>query len=94
MSDISAINAAAHVRLEPSMRAAPREHEPSTVVRGEDRVELSDKARYMQRLREVPPMRQELVDRVREEIAQGNYDTPEKFAQALDALLDDVAELG
>lgn len=94
MSDISAINAAAHVRLEAPTRPLARDHETSAVVRGEDRVELSDKARYMQRLREVPPVRQELVDRVRAEIAQGTYETPEKFAQALDALLDDVAELG
>ena len=33
------------------------------------------------------PIRTELVERVRREIAQGTYDTPEKWAAALDRLL-------
>ena len=95
MSDISAISGTAHVRLEPAPRLPLRESEPASgVVRGEDRVELSDKARYLQRLREVPPVRQELVDRIKGELESGTYETPEKFAEALDALLDDFAELG
>jgi len=35
-----------------------------------------------------PEIRTELVKRVRREIAEGTYDTPEKFDQALDRLLD------
>ena len=34
-----------------------------------------------------PEIRTELVERVRREIAEGTYDTPEKFAIALDRLL-------
>jgi hypothetical protein len=33
------------------------------------------------------PIRTELVARVRREIAEGTYDTPEKFEKALDKLL-------
>jgi hypothetical protein len=34
------------------------------------------------------PIRSELVERVRREIAAGTYDTPEKWEAALDRLLD------
>jgi hypothetical protein len=34
------------------------------------------------------PIRQELVDRVRREIAAGTYDTPEKLEVALERMLD------
>jgi hypothetical protein len=37
--------------------------------------------------REDRPIRTELVARVRREIAEGTYDTPEKFEKALDKLL-------
>jgi Anti-sigma-28 factor, FlgM len=35
-------------------------------------------------------VRIDLVERVRREIAAGTYDTPEKFALALERLLDDL----
>ena len=35
-------------------------------------------------------MRTELVRRVRSEIAQGTYETPEKLDAALDRLLDEI----
>ena len=34
-----------------------------------------------------PPIRTALVERVRREIAEGTYDTPEKWERALDRLL-------
>ncbi len=39
-----------------------------------------------------PAIRTELVERVRREIAEGTYDTPEKFALALDRLLKRLEE--
>jgi len=38
------------------------------------------------------PIRGELVDRVRREIAAGTYDTPEKWQAALDRLFDCVGQ--
>lgn len=35
-----------------------------------------------------PNIRRELVERVRREIAEGTYDTPEKWEAALDRMLD------
>jgi hypothetical protein len=39
-----------------------------------------------------PNVRQELVDRIRREIAEGVYDTPEKWEQALDRLWEELNE--
>lgn len=38
--------------------------------------------------KDAKPIRTELVERVRKEIAAGTYDTPEKWEAALDCLLD------
>jgi hypothetical protein len=43
-------------------------------------------------LREQRPIRMELVERVREAIAQGNYETPEKWEIALSRLLERLQE--
>jgi hypothetical protein len=39
-----------------------------------------------------PNIRQELVERIRREIAEGVYDTPEKWEQALDRLWEELNE--
>jgi hypothetical protein len=38
------------------------------------------------------PIRTDLVERIRKEIAEGSYDTPQKFEAALDRLLDRLEE--
>jgi hypothetical protein len=43
------------------------------------------------RARESQPFRAELVERVRREIAEGRYDTPEKWLAALERLLDQLS---
>lgn len=55
-----------------------------------DTVDLSDRARFLEALRSNTIVRTELVDRVRAEIAAGTYDTPERFEQALDGLIEDL----
>lgn len=72
-------------------RAGARPGSPSpSPVREDDRVELSEMALYLSKLRELPPERTELIDRVRAEIEAGTYDTPERVDGALDELLDDL----
>lgn len=39
---------------------------------------------------EEPEVRKDLIERVRRDIALGNYDTPEKWEQALNRLIDDI----
>lgn len=54
---------------------------------GADHVEVSDMARYLAKLRQVPEVRQELIDRVREQIESGVYESPEKIDAAIEQML-------
>ncbi len=60
--------------------------------RAQDKVEVSQLAQMLSKLRSMPAVRQDLIDRVRQEIAGGAYDTPEKLDAALGEMLKDVAE--
>ncbi len=64
--------------------------EPAPLRRGTDRVEVSAVAMFMSKLRQLPPVRQDLVDQMREQIASGTYDTPEKLDAAIDEMLRDA----
>lgn len=61
---------------------------------GEDRVELSDAARFMERLKRLPEIRSEKVRALREAIASGRYDTDEKLRVAVERVLEDLEDLG
>jgi hypothetical protein len=64
--------------LPPSPSAAlPQKDDPRSVSNG--------------RIRESQPFRADLVERVRREIAEGRYDTPEKWLAALARLLDQLS---
>lgn len=95
MPDISSIG---HGSVGPIKRptgtdASQRRTEPaSTNARRDDRVELSDHARLLDQLRDLPNVRQELVQHIRDAISQGQYETPEKINQALESLFADLDE--
>jgi len=80
-------------RVSDSPRRGTTEAGPEQARRGvEDRVEVSDMARYLAKLRETPGIRQDLVDRVRDEIESGAYESPEKIEQAIDELAGDLTQ--
>jgi len=81
-------------RVSDSPRRGTTEAGPEQARRsGEDRVEVSDMARYLARLRETPGIREDLVDRVRGEIESGAYESPEKIEKAIDELVEDLNPL-
>lgn len=94
MSDLSSISGFHSSRVAAPVRAGDdaattarnTELKPSPRVGGGDSVELSARARLIASLSEITtadePIRTELVDRVKAEIADGTYDTPEKLAAA------------
>jgi anti-sigma28 factor (negative regulator of flagellin synthesis) len=100
MTDISPIN--------PSYSTPPLEGARASEARraGEgssrrvdeaDTAEFSERAQRLSllaRLRELPEIRSELVDRVRSEIAAGSYETPERLDGAADALAREISLLG
>jgi Anti-sigma-28 factor, FlgM len=63
---------------------------PAPPSRPGDRVELSDHARYLDRLRQLPDTRIQHVDSIRRAIADGSYDTDEKLGVAIDELINDI----
>ena len=97
MPDISSIG---HGSIGPINRAAgssgPQAPAPAhdrSETRG-DRVELSQHARLMDQLRQLREVRQDLVDRIKDEINAGAYDTDEKLEAAIEGLVADLrAEL-
>jgi anti-sigma28 factor (negative regulator of flagellin synthesis) len=48
-------------------------------------------AQSLSRLNQEPPVRQELIDRVRAEIETGNYETPERIDGAIDNILRELS---
>ena len=96
MPDISSIG---HGSLEPLSRPASastpvhRNGTASSDAPGRlesDRVELSDHARFLDKMRKLPSGRLELVQQVKQSIAQGTYETDDKFNQAISRLIDDL----
>jgi len=69
-------------------------HSPSTISGPVSRTRKQWKSHQpkapRKRRSESAPIRQDLVDRVRKEIAAGTYDTPEKFDKALNIMLGDL----
>lgn len=62
----------------------------SPVSRRADEVELSDHALFLARLREEPEVRTEIVDRARQNIERGAYDTDAVIDGAIDRLAQDL----
>ena len=54
-----------------------------------DQLDISPEADLVSRARSTPDIRQDLVARIRSEIAAGKYETEEKISGAVDALLDE-----
>lgn len=61
-----------------------------SVIRGEDRVEVSDTARWMSELRSMPDVRADKVAAAREAIARGDFDTDERLAVAIERIIEDL----
>jgi anti-sigma28 factor (negative regulator of flagellin synthesis) len=63
----------------------------STPSPASDQLEISPAALAAIEAAEVGEVRHDLVARIRSEIADGTYETPEKLDQAIDRVLDELA---
>lgn len=94
MSDVSPISSASASRSVGGPTVPGRDAssiiEPKSVRRQGDQVEVSALASYLNKLRQLPPVRQDLVESTRAQIANDTYDTPEKFSAAVDELIKDL----
>ncbi len=57
---------------------------------GSDEVEISDIGRFLSYLSQLPQVRQDKVDALREEIESGRYKYDEKLDDIIDSLLEDL----
>lgn len=90
MSDINPIARPQRTTLEGTSKPKPHSAATQTPSRGGDRVELSERARLLSKLKELPEVREGLINSVQSQIEAGNYDTPERFDTAINALIDDL----
>jgi negative regulator of flagellin synthesis FlgM len=70
-----------------------RTAKPATPAEGtaiKDEVNISDAARFIEQAAQVPEMRQDRVNSIRQQIADGTYETQDKFDVAVDRLLDEI----
>lgn len=91
MSDINPIARPQQTTLDSVSKPARTSSESTTTTRTSDRVELSDQARLLSKLKQLPEVREGLVNSVKSQIEAGNYDTDERFDTAINALLDDLS---
>ncbi len=75
-------------RLKPYVRTVASVSEETTEVT--DRVEISTLATLLAKYAEMPDVRSELVAKIRAEIQAGKYETPEKWDQAIENLMEDL----
>jgi len=92
MSDIAPIGRSS---VQPVSRAA-RFYEATVQTtanaRGRDRADFSNAAQLLSKIASLPDIREDLVARVKGEIANGTYETPEKVEQALAGLAEDLVD--
>jgi len=99
MPDISALGPAGSVGPVDRVGSAGSRHDRivefkggSPPTRPGDSVELSDHARYLDRLRGLPDVRQSRVEQIKASLADGTYPLAEKLDVALERALEELGE--
>jgi negative regulator of flagellin synthesis FlgM len=72
---------------------ATRAAKPAEAAAGapiQDELHLSDAARLVEKVHDVPDIRQDRVNQIRAQIASGTYETDDKMNVALGRLLDEI----
>lgn len=59
---------------------------------GRDRVELSEHARHLDAIRAMPDVRSARIEGIKQAIAGGTYESPEKLQAAIEGLLRDLGD--
>jgi anti-sigma28 factor (negative regulator of flagellin synthesis) len=76
--------------IEPNRVPAGRLRPAETPRPGVDRAEISDHARFLAKLRDVPEVRRQKVEALRALIASGKYETPERISGAVDKIMEEL----
>ena len=89
------INGPSHIQgpqsVSPTQPADPAQQSgPAAELTGSDEVSISREADLLSRIGDLPEVRQERIDQIRAEIANGTYETQEKLDLAIARLLDEI----
>lgn len=77
--------------IQPNRPVTPKTQvEAAARTQRTDRAEISEQARLLGKLRDVPPLRQEKIDAIRQQIDDGTYETEDKLQVAIERLLEDL----
>lgn len=93
MIDLPSVGSNGHTSLTRIAARRAAQQQSSVLQAGSprgDSVEVSAAAQLLAKLSDLPDVRKDLVDRVRAEIASGDYETPEKLDAAVDGLIEDA----
>jgi negative regulator of flagellin synthesis FlgM len=74
----------------PHAAPTPAPQEATKPVGAGDQLDISPAAELLNKLNDLPEIRAEKVQTIREALAQGTYDTPDKLDLALERLLDEI----
>jgi negative regulator of flagellin synthesis FlgM len=90
------INGPAHIHgaqpiNAPHRTQAPAETRSPDYLQGADQLDISQEADLISRVRDLPDIRADRVEQLREAIAAGTYETADKLELAVERLLDEIA---
>lgn len=77
-------------RIEPQRIAPQRAEKADLGAKVGDRAEISEEAQLLARLAEVPDIRMEKVEELKELITTGRYESREKIEKAVERLLEEL----
>ena len=92
MNDIQGINGYARsnsIRASQNAEANQAKRASVSASRKEDAVEISQIAMYLSKIAEMPDIRQEKVEEVRQALASGEYDIDGKLSMAVDEFMEE-----
>ncbi|MEX2186634.1 MAG: flagellar biosynthesis anti-sigma factor FlgM [Pirellulales bacterium] len=72
-----------------SIRTPQRTVNPTVPATG-DQLDISEAAQLISQVHDIPDVREDLVARVRSQIANGSYENPQRLDVAVDRLLDEI----
>ncbi len=91
ITSVGSVVAGRSVEARPVRPGTEHARPEASLRRASDKVELSAAAKtYIEKLRAMPEVRQDLIDSTRSQIAAGSYESDEKLDAAVDELLKDL----
>jgi flagellar biosynthesis anti-sigma factor FlgM len=90
----NSVGSVARATADQGRTAAPKDAASAARPETRDRVELSDHARFLATMRDLPPIRAAKVEAIRAQLEAGTYDVDGKLGVAIDRMVDEAQRDG